>query len=279
MNRTLERLLRRLWRDPLTLGAVFFLTALVLVAILAPHLGLQDPQVMNVGQEVQLPSPQHWLGTDSFGRDNLSQLIYGARVSLEVAVGSVAGALIVGTGIGVVSGYYRGAVDSVLMRLMDTVLSFPPILLAIALLGVLGPGTRNVIIGLGVVYMPVFARIARAKTVAETSREYVLAAKALGAGDRRIIVRHVVPNILSPVIVQSAVSAAFAIVAEAGMSFLGLGTQPPTPSWGIMLSAARDYMNDRPWFSLVPGVMLALTVLSITFVGDSLREVLDVRSS
>lgn len=183
-----------------------------------------------------------------------------------------------GVPVGLVSGYWRGLIDAFLMRIVDALLAFPAILLAVAFIGILGPGETSVMLGLGIVYTPVFARVARAKTLSIREIDYVQAAKALGASDIRIILRHLLPNAAGPIIVQVTVALAFAIIAEAGMSFLGLGTQPPTPSWGLMLAEARPYIQQSPWYPLIPGIVLSTVVLSVTVIGDRLREILDPRT-
>jgi peptide/nickel transport system permease protein len=228
---------------------------------------------------VSPPSKQHYLGTDSFGRDILSRTIYGARVSLRVGFVAVILALSMGLPIGLLSGYMGGLTDAILMRLADALLAFPAILLAVAFIGILGPGETSVMLGLGIVYTPIFARVARAKILSIRELDYIKAAKSIGASDFRIICLHLLPNAIGPVIVQVTVAFAFAIIAEAGMSFLGLGTQPPTPSWGLMLAEARPYIQQSTWYPLVPGIVLTIVVLSVTIVGDRLREILDPHSN
>lgn len=274
---TRSRRIPRVLRDVrLTVGGVVVLVVFVLAAI-GPWLGLTPPDQMDFAHSLQHPfvSWQHVLGTDSYGRDLLSRVVLGARYSVEVGTGAVLIALLLGTTSGLVAGFLGGLLDAVIMRVMDTLLAFPPILSAVVLVGVIGPGLWNVVLGVGVVYTPVFARIARAKTLSVRSLPYVEAAQSLGGRRSRILARHIVPNIMGPVIVQATVAYAFAIVAEAGLSFLGLGVQPPAPSWGSMLSDARPYIQSDPWFALVPGLALAISVLGITFVGDALRDWLD----
>ena len=265
------------WRDAQVTIAIVVLGIVVTAALLAPLLPLQ-PDEMRFDALVTPPSAQHWLGTDSFGRDLLARLIYGTRVSLRVGLVAVSIAVLIGTPAGLAAGYWRGAADAILMRIADALLAFPAILLAIAFIGILGPGETSVMLGLGIVYTPVFARIARAKTQSLRETEFLHAAKALGASDLRIIARHLLPNAIGPIIVQITVAMAFAIIAEAGMSFLGLGTQPPTPSWGLMLAEARPYIQRSPWYPLVPGTVLSVVVLCITLIGDRLRERFDPRA-
>jgi len=254
------------------------LSIVIFSALLAPLLPI-DPNEMRFDLIVSPPSKQNYLGTDSFGRDILSRTIYGARVSLRVGFVAVILALSMGLPIGLLSGYMGGLTDAILMRLADALLAFPAILLAVAFIGILGPGETSVMLGLGIVYTPIFARVARAKILSIRELDYIKAAKSIGASDFRIICLHLLPNAIGPVIVQVTVAFAFAIIAEAGMSFLGLGTQPPTPSWGLMLAEARPYIQQSTWYPLVPGIVLTFVVLSVTIVGDRLREILDPHSN
>jgi peptide/nickel transport system permease protein len=266
---------RVLSRDRRAVVSATIILIIVVLAVTAPVLPIQAPDTMNLTNQLSPPSREHLLGTDSFGRDILSRVIYGARISVAVGFVTVLMALALGATSGILAGYYRGPVDSVLMRIMDTLLAFPSILLAIALVGVLGPGQFNVMLGLGIVYAPAFARVARAKVLSVRSREYITAAQAAGASNARLLLRHIIPNSLGPIIVQATVAYAFAIIAEAGLSFLGLGVPPDVPSWGSMLTEARKYIQMEPWFALIPGIALSIAVLSITLLGDSLRETLD----
>lgn len=279
-ERGLKQRLRRLLRQDVRLVVCLVVLALIVVAALfANVLPIAAPSEMSLLNQLAKPSPAHWLGTDSFGRDILSRIIYGARVSLIVGSITVLIAISLGATGGILSGYYGGHVDSVIMRVMDALLAFPSILLAITLVGILGPGLVNVMVGLGIVYAPTFARVARAKTQSITHAEYVQAARAIGASDGRILIRHVIPNATGPIIVQATVAFAFAIIAEAGLSFLGLGVPPDVPSWGAMLTEARKFIQTDPWFAFIPGTFLSITVLSVTLLGDSLRELLDPTSS
>lgn len=263
---------------PRVVIAGIVLSTIGALALLSPLLPL-EPNVMHLSRIVDGPSWTHPLGTDTFGRDNLARVVNGARVSLRVGIFAVAIAVGLGLPMGLTAGYWRGAIDAVLMRIADTLLVFPPILLAVAMIGVLGPGETSVIIGLGIVYTPVFARVARAKTLTLREAEYIQAAQALGASDVRIIARHILPNALGPLLVQITVAFAYSIIAEAGLSFLGLGTQPPTPSWGTMLAEARPYIQQAPWYPLMPGAVLSIVVLSITIIGDWVREVISPKAS
>ncbi len=254
-------------------------TIIVLVAVLAPL--FIDPDAatrMQMTARLKAPSAQHWLGTDQLGRDLLFRVLLGARTSLSIAVSAVLISLALGLPLGLVSGFYRGAVDNVLMRLVDTLLSFPVLLLALTISAMLGPSVPNAIIAIGVAFTPFLARIVRGEALRVVQMPYVEAARAAGATDRRLIVLHVLPNILPPIIVQATISLAFAILAEAGLSFLGLGTQPPQSSWGLMIQASRDYLDRAPWTALVPGAAVALTVLGLNMSGDVLRDIFDPRS-
>ena len=254
------------------------LALLCLAAIAAPLISPFDPIQIKLSAKLQPPSWAHLLGTDHFGRDVLSRLLYGARVSLSIGLMVVAFSTSFGLPIGMTAGFMRGNVDNVLMRLMDAFLTFPPLLLAVAIVGLLGPDLRNVMAAIGVVQVPVLARIVRASTLSAREETYVMAARALGASPLRIATRHILRNILSPIMVQLTIGFSAAIIAEASLSFLGLGTQPPNPSWGRDLAEARRYMADAPWLFLAPTATIMLAVLSINFVGDGLRDALDPRS-
>lgn len=246
-------------------------------AILAPVLPLKSTTEIDLTSQVAPPSRKHLLGTDSYGRDLLARLVHGARMSLLVGAASVGLSMSVGVGLGLVAGYYGGVLDDVVMRLMDAVFTLPPILLAIALVGLMGPNARTVIVALAIVYTPRFARIVRASTLSEREREYVPAARAIGCGTLRIMRAHLLPNLTAPVVVQATATYAYAILMEAGLSFLGLGIQPPTPSWGLMLSEARTYIEDAPFYPILTGMAIAVTVLALNLFGDGLRDVLDPR--
>lgn len=273
----LRRLKRRLPKGSLL--AASFLVVLTLSAVLAPLLPLADPVVMNVMSPITAPSAEHLFGTDSYGRDLLSRVVWGARISLLVAVASV----LLGGAAGIVTGLLASnagkLLDGVLMRLMDALFTFPSLLLAVALIGAFGRNVSSVVIALAVVYMPSFARQARADALSVLEREFVQAARALGASNLRVLFRHVLPNIAGPLIVRGAVFLAYAIVAESSLSFLGLGAQPPTPTWGSMLSEARPYLLRAPTYPLIVGTTILLTVLALNKVGDAATAVLDPRTS
>jgi ABC-type dipeptide/oligopeptide/nickel transport system permease subunit len=258
------------------LGALILLGAVAL-AVGAPALAPHDPLRQNLGNALARPGAIHWLGTDNVGRDVLSRVVWGTRVSLVAGFVSVAIALLAGSGLGLVAGYCGGRIDGLLMRTMDAVLSFPPLVLALALGAVLGAGLGGVLIALGVVYTPTFARLMRGQVLSITARDYVDAARALGAPGWRIAWRHVLPNATAPIVVQASLSVAFAILAEASLSFLGLGIQPPAASWGSMINAGRGYLQQAPWIVFGPGAALFVTVVGLSFVGDAVREALDPR--
>jgi peptide/nickel transport system permease protein len=270
--------LRRAARTRLApFGAAVLLVAVV-VALAAPLVAPHDPLRQNLGDALARPGRVHWLGTDNVGRDVLSRVMWGTRISLVAGFVSVAIAALAGGLLGVVAGYVGGRVDGLLMRLMDAVLSFPPLVLALALGGVLGAGLTGVLIALGVVYTPTFARLTRGQVLAVKARDYVDAARALGASGWRIACRHVLPNAATPIVVQASLSVAFAILAEASLSFLGLGIQPPEASWGSMINAGRGYLQQAPWIVFGPGAALFVTVVGLNFVGDAVRDALDPRA-
>src|SRR5450755_2470513 len=265
--------------NPLAAVGVILVTLFVFSAIFAPWIAPQDPAHIDLPNRLQTPSPQHWCGTDERGRDILSRLIWGARISLLVGSSVVAGSLLLGLIIGSLAGYYGGGVDRfVNIVLMNAFLSFPGILIAIAFVAFRGPGIFNLILALSLGGWVGYARLVRAQVLAAREREFVEAAKALGATDLRIIVRHILPNIIQPIVVQAAIGMAGAILAEATMSFLGLGVPPPTASWGAMLNDGRAHLFDAPHLVIFPAVAVMLAVLSFNFIGDALRDVLDPRS-
>jgi len=271
------RALRRAVRARLApFGAAVVLCAVV-AALGAPLLSPHDPLAQDLNHALAAPGRAHVLGTDNVGRDVLSRVIWGTRVSLIAGIVSVALAAGVGSLLGLLAGYAGGRADALVMRAMDAVLSFPPLVLALALGAVLGAGLGGVVLALAVVYTPTFARLMRGQVLAVTAREYVDAARALGAPGWRIAWRHVVPNASAPIVVQASLSVAFAILAEASLSFLGLGVQPPQASWGSMINAGRGYLQQAPWIVFAPGAALFVTVIGVNFVGDAVRDALDPR--
>jgi peptide/nickel transport system permease protein len=265
--------------NPLAALGIVFAVVFVIFALFAPWIAPQDPASIHLATRLQGPSPAHWFGTDELGRDILSRIIYGARISMLVGSSVVGASLVLGLIIGSVAGYYGGTVDRfVNVILMNAFMSFPGILLAIAFVAFRGPGIFNLIFALSLGGWVGYARLVRGQVLAAREREFVEAARALGAGDLRIIVRHILPNIIQPVIVQAAIGMAGAILAEATMSFLGLGVPPPTASWGTMLNDGRAHLFDAPHLVWFPAVAVMLAVLSFNFIGDALRDYLDPRS-
>jgi peptide/nickel transport system permease protein len=267
----------RLRRSKMVGAAGCFLLLMVVVAGAAPLFAPYDPLAMQPAVRFQGPSLVHLFGTDEYGRDVLSRLMYGARISLEVGIISVGISLVVGAILGLVAGYYGRAIDMLISRLMDILFAFPAILLAIALMAMLGSDIRNVMLAIGIVNVPIFMRVARASALTVRTTQYVEAAQASGAGDLRLLARHILPNIAAALIVQATLAFAWAIIAEAALSFLGLGTQPPTPSWGIMLSKGREFMEQSPSAVIFSGAAISLAVLSLNIMGDGLRDALDPR--
>src|SRR3990170_803318 len=265
-------------RNRLAASGLMLLSTLVVVTLAAPVLAPASPVQIDLSQKLVPPGPSHAFGTDHFGRDMLSRLLHGARVSLAVGLVVIAISMSLGVPLGLLAGYHGGTVDHVIMRIVDGLLTFPPFLLAVAIMGSLGQELRNVMLALGLVYTPVFARLARGSTLAVREELYVSAAVAVGANSSRILLRYVLPNVLAPIVVQATVSFSQAILAEASLSFLGLGTQPPNPSWGRDLSEARRYLVDAPWLVLFPTLAIMLSVLSVNFIGDGLRDALDPRT-
>jgi peptide/nickel transport system permease protein len=264
-------------RTPVAVAGAAIVGVYALAAFTAPIVSPHDPFTMASHSLLAPPGPLYPLGTDQFGRDLLSRLLYGTRVSLAVSVASVAAALAGGGAIGVASGHYGGRIDALLMRMMDVIFAFPAVLLAIAIMAAAGTSVWTIIAAIAIVYTPQFARVSRASVLATRSLEYVEAAAALGAGTRRILARHILPNISAPVVVQTSLSLSLAILTESALSFLGLGTQPPTPSWGNMLAEARRLMTVAPWTAVFPGAAIALIVLGFNLLGDGLRDLLDPR--
>jgi peptide/nickel transport system permease protein len=252
------------------------LVGLVLAAaIFAPWIAPYSPLEFDVVEMLQPPSAAHWLGTDELGRDVLSRAIYAARISMQVALLAVTVGLVGGTLIGTIAAYFGGWVDAILMRTMDLLFSFPAILLAVVLMASLGNSVWNAMIAIGLVFIPGFSRLARASTQSVLRQQYVEAARTIGMSDVRIIFREILPNIVAPLLVEAAVAFAYAVLLESALSFLGLGAQPPDPSWGNMLSTGRGFMAQAPWLSLVPGMAMFICVLGFNLLGDGLRDVFD----
>ena len=266
---------RRLKQRRGAIVGLVVVVAFVLIAALAPLIAPYDPLQTNFLLVRKPPSAAHWFGTDEIGRDILSRLIYGARASLMAGVISVAIAVGIGVPVGLLSGYCKGWVDNLLMRVTDALLACPFLILAIAMAAFLGPSLANAMIAIGITTTPVFIRLTRGQVLAVTVEDYVEAARALGNPHIRIALKHVLPNVLPPIMVQSTLAIATAIIAEAALSFLGLGQQPPAPSWGSMLNVARNFMSQAPWMSWWPGLAIVSVVLAFNLLGDGLRDALD----
>jgi peptide/nickel transport system permease protein len=273
-----RRRLQVLVRNPLVAGGILLVLFFVVVAALAGVLAPADPVAMKTASVLEGPSLAAPFGTDRFGRDVLSRAMYGTRASLFVSVGSIAIAATVGTLIGVLAGYFGGKLDNVLGRIMDVFFTFPSLILAIAISAALGLGIQNALLAIAITYWPVFGRLVRSTTLAERSKDYVQAARVVGASGLRVMRDHLLPNSLSPIIVQVTVAISQAIIIESSLSYLGLGTQPPTPSWGTMINEGRTFLDSAPWISVFPGVAMMGAVLGFNFLGDGLRDVLDPRS-
>ncbi|MBC8391798.1 MAG: ABC transporter permease [Deltaproteobacteria bacterium] len=275
--------LDQLWRNKTAVGGLVIILLFILTAIFAPVLSPHDPIEISLYDQLKPPiwhkggTSKNILGTDDLGRDILSRLIYGARVSLTVAVVSVGLAFVIGTLLGSVSGYYKGVLDNIVMRVMDMILAFPYILLAIVVVAYLGPSLRNAMIAIGITYIPRFARIVRGSVLEECEKDYVAAAGAIGAKDLRIIFIAILPNCLGPLIVQTTLSFASAILDAAALSFLGLGAQPPTPEWGAMIAMGRSLILRASWVMTFPGLAILFAVLGFNLLGDGLRDALDPR--
>ena len=265
----------RLSKSPLAMFGLAIIFVLVFCAIFAEIISPYSPIKQDLMHMFETPSAQHWLGTDEFGRDILSRLIYGARVSLQVGFIAVGIALVTGGMLGAISGYYSGRLDNCIMRVMDVLLSIPQTLLAIAIVAALGPSLMNLMIAVGISAVPTYARIVRGSVLSIRSMEFIEAARAAGSSDLRIILKHIIPNSMAPIIVQSTLGVASAILNAAGLSFIGLGIQPPNPEWGAMLSGGRQYIRDYPHMTLYPGLAIMLTILALNFLGDGLRDALD----
>jgi peptide/nickel transport system permease protein len=269
-------MLKILRRNPIGLMGAIIVLLVLIVAVIAPLISPYSPTVQ-IGRRLLLPNTRFFLGTDEFGRDILSRIIYGTRISLYVGAISVGLALLIGGMIGLVSGFFGGALDNLLMRLVDIVFSIPSLILAIAIAGLLGPSLRNAMIAIGIVYAPTYARLVRAAVLAIKNLPYIEAATLIGGTTLHTITRHLIPNITPLLIVQTSLLLSTAILAEASLSFLGLGTQPPDPSWGTMLGSGRKFMELSPWVAVAPGIAIVITVLGFNFLGDGLRDALDPR--
>jgi peptide/nickel transport system permease protein len=272
-------LTRRLFRRPAATIGLIIIAGFVVVALGANFVAPYDPVATSFATVRKAPSAAHWFGTDEIGRDVLSRVVYGARASLLAGVVSVLISISVGVPVGLLAGYVGGTTDMLISRLTDALLACPFLILAIALAAFLGPSLTNAMIAIGISAMPVFIRLTRGTTLAVKAEDFVLAARAIGNAPWRVAIRHVLPNIVPPLLVQATLAIAAAVIAEASLSFLGLGQQPPQPSWGSMLNTAKNYIDNSPWMAIWPGLSIFLLVLSFNIVGDGLRDALDPRYS
>jgi peptide/nickel transport system permease protein len=275
-------ILRRLLKHPGGVAGTLVTLCFFAIAVLAPWLSPYDPLAQDLDRRLQRPSQAHLLGTDDFGRDILSRLMFGARISLTVGFLSIGIAVAGGLLLGLLAGFYTSGrwgrlIDQAIMRTSDIVLAFPTVLLAIAIVTAFGPGLRNAMLAIAIIYLPRFIRLVRASILVEKAQTYIEAGQALGVGNRRLLFRHLLPNVMSPVIVQATLGLAEAIIEAAALSFLGLGATPPTPEWGAMLSEGRSYLRLAPWVTFFPGMAIFLIVVSFNLLGDALRDALDPR--
>ncbi|QKY70574.1 ABC transporter permease [Lentibacillus sp. CBA3610] len=275
MKRSMKEFYYKLSKNKSALVGGYLIIILIIIAIVGPFLTTFDPVEPDYGAKLEGPSAEHWFGTDNHGRDIFTRIIHGLSITMTIGFFSTLLGGVTGVLVGIVSGYYGGKVDAVIMRLMDILLAFPGILLALALVSILGANTQNVILAVAISAIPTFARIVRGSTLATKNLEYIDAMKALGASDARIIFKHILPNISSPIIVQASLYIATAVLSASGLSFLGMGAQPPSPELGAILSDGRDYMWDAGHIALFPGLVIMLIVLAFNVLGDGMRDALD----
>lgn len=268
---------RRLKRSRTAVFGLVITVAFVLMALLGPSVAPYSPYRQSLIEQLRPPDAEHWLGTDELGRDILSRILVGAQLSLAVSLAATLLAAVLGTVLGALGAYYGGWLDQIIMRIMDVLLAMPGILLALAIIAALGTGLTNVVLAIGIQSIPAFARLAHGSTLSAKEREYVQAAHAIGVTHGAIVFRHILPNISAPIVVQFSLRIATAVTTAAGLSFLGLGAQPPTPEWGAMLTNARTYMVTAPHMVLAPGMSILLTVLGLNLLGDGVRDILDPR--
>lgn len=271
----ISKFIRKFRENTKAMVGLVIVFTLIVVAIFAPLIAPYSISNTDISERTEAPSLAHPFGTDELGRDIFSRVIMGSRISLRVGFGAIAAALVIGTLTGIFAGYYGGLTDEFLMRLMDAAMAFPPVLLALTLMVVLGPELRNVIIALAFVYTPYIARVARSAALTERNEAYVESAVARGETNTRIVFSEVLPNCTAPLLVQGSLNISFAILAEASLSFLGLGAQPPSPSWGLMINTGRGFMETAPWMIIFPGLAIGITVIGFNMLGDGLRDVLD----
>jgi peptide/nickel transport system permease protein len=269
--------LGRIVQNPGALAGGIILIAIVLLALFAPYLTSYDPVAITPRERLKPPNSTYWFGTDSFGRDIFTRILYGSRISLQVGLISVGIALVIGVTLGLLAGYNGGVIDGLIMRMIDVMLAFPGILLALVIIAVLGPSLINVMIAVGLSSVPVYARVTRGSVLQTKNNLYVDAAVVAGCSASRVLLRHILPNVLGPIVVVATLGVAGAIISGAALSFLGLGAKAPTPEWGLLLSDGRNYLRQAWWISTFPGLAIMLTVLSINLLGDGLRDALDPR--
>lgn len=271
--------LRRFWstlsRNYITVWGLGIIVIMIILAVISPYVAPYSYETMILPDRLQPPNTKHLLGTDNFGRDILSRMLYGARVSLIVGLGGVAIATSIGVLLGAMAGFYSKWIDEIIMRIMDVMLAFPYIILAVALMAMVGPSLRNVILVIGITRTPRFARVTRGSVLALKEMDFVTAARALGQREWRILARHILPNCLTPIVIMASLSVATAILTESALSFLGLGIRPPQASWGTMIADGRRFMLDAPWIATLPGIAISLTILGYNLFGDGLRDALD----
>lgn len=266
---------QKLKNNKLAISGLMIIAILAAIAIFAPTIASYEPTRQNIMERLQKPSPQHFLGTDELGRDVFSRILYGTRISLSVGFIAVGISVIIGVFLGALAGFYGRWIDSLIMRFVDIMFCFPSFFLILMIIAVLGPNIYNVMLIIGITSWPGIARLVRSEILSIKEREYVYAAKAIGASDLRIIFKHILPNALAPVLVTATLGIADAILVESGLSFLGLGVQPPMPSWGNILTSGKDYIESAWWLTLFPGLAILITILSYNLVGEGLREVID----
>jgi peptide/nickel transport system permease protein len=277
VSRPAARVVRALLRDGAGRFGLAIVGILFALALLAPQIAPRDPFVIGADAPLAPPARAHPFGTDELGRDVLSRTIFGARISLSVAFGSAAAALLVAVPLGLLAGYMGGHVDTLISRFLDTVFAFPAVLLGIGVVALLGTGVANVVVAVAIISIPTLGRLTRVAVLSQRSEQYVEAARSLGAADARVVARHVLPNVVPPLLVQTALVMADAVLLEAAFSFLGLGSRPPTPSWGTMLNSGRNFLSQAPWLGIFPGLAVTLTILGLNALGDSLRAALSHR--
>lgn len=266
---------RRLKKNRLAMLGLVVVLLLIGTSVFAPVIAPYSYEDQDLLAAFESPSKAHWFGTDEFGRDIFSRIVYGSRISLQVGLVAVSFSIMIGGFLGALAGYYGGRIDNVIMRIMDVLFSVPQLLLAISVAASLGPGLFNLMIAVGISSVPQYARLVRASVLSIREQEFIEAARSIGAKDLKIIFRHILPNCMAPIIVQGTLGVAFAILTAAGLSFIGLGIQPPIPEWGAMLSGGREYIRDHSYMTMFPGLAIMITILALNFLGDGLRDALD----